>query len=78
MDLHAEQAFEATFRRIVEELYRKFDDFRRAYDEGGMTPDDFDTFGPTRRTLRQFIEAVHQLEVQIRNVITPDPDGELS
>jgi transaldolase len=64
--------------RIVEELYRKFDDFRRAYDEHGMTPDDFDTFGPTRRTLRQFIEAVHQLEVQIRNVITPDPDSELS
>jgi transaldolase len=63
--------------RIVDTLSRKFVDFERAYTEGGLSVEEFDTFGPTRRTLRQFIEACHQLEVQVRNVITPDPDAEL-
>lgn len=63
---------------VLQALTTKFSDFRRAIDEGGMTPEEFDSFGPTRRTLRQFMDACHQLEVQIRNVITPDPDPELS
>jgi transaldolase len=63
--------------RIVEALSRKFVDFERACTEDGLSVDEFDTFGPSRRTLRQFIEACHLLEVQVRNVITPDPDAEL-
>ena len=63
--------------KIVDELQRKFSDFGRAYIEDGLPVDDFDVFPPTRRTLRQFMEACHQLEVQVRNVITPDPDVEL-
>ena len=62
--------------RIVDELQRKFPDFARAYTEDGLSVDDFDVFPPTRRTLRQFIEACHQLEVQVRNVMMPDPDTE--
>jgi transaldolase len=61
---------------IVEELYRKFVDFRRAYDEIGMGVADFDTFGPTRRTLRQFVAACHDLDGIIRDVMIPDPDTE--
>lgn len=64
--------------QIVQTLLAKFTDFRRAFEEDGLTPEEFDTFGPTRRTLRQFMEACHQLEVQVRNVITPDPDAELT
>ena len=62
--------------RIVDELQRKFPDFVRAYTEDGMSIDELDQFPPTRRTLRQFMDECHQLEVQIRNVITPDPDAE--
>lgn len=62
---------------IVAELLRKFPDFRRAYAEDGMTLEELDAFPPTRRTLRQFMEACHQLDVQVRNLVTPDPDMEL-
>jgi transaldolase len=60
--------------RIVSDLTKKFPDFARAYTDGGMTIEDFDTFGPTARTLRQFIEACHELEGQIREFIIPNPD----
>jgi transaldolase len=62
--------------RIVESLMRKFDDFRRAYDEDGLLPDEFDSFGPTRRTLRQFIAACHDLAAHVRHFMIPDPDKE--
>ncbi len=62
--------------RIVEELTRKFVDFRRAFSEDGLTTDEFDSFGPTRRTLRQFIAATQEIAVLVRNVIFPDPDTE--
>ncbi|MGA9058793.1 MAG: transaldolase family protein [Terriglobia bacterium] len=60
--------------KIVEELLRKFDDFRRAYEEDGLSLDDFDDFPPTRRTLRQFIGACHELAAQIREFMLPNPD----
>jgi transaldolase len=60
--------------KIVGELEKKFPDFVRAYSDGGMTVREFDTFGPTARTLRQFIEACHELEGQIREVMIPNPD----
>jgi transaldolase len=54
----------------------KFPDFRRAYSEGGLSPDEFDTFPPTRRTLRQFIAACHELDGQVRELMLPNPDAE--
>jgi len=60
--------------KIVEELLRKFVDFRRAYEEDGLSLDDFDDFGPTRRTLRQFIGACHELAGQIQDFMIPNPD----
>jgi transaldolase len=60
--------------KIVAELSEKFPDFLRAYSEDGIAPDDFDTFGPVARTLRQFIEACHELEGQIREMMIPNPD----
>ncbi len=61
---------------VVEELLRKFPDFGRAYREDGLAPEEFDGFGATRRTLRQFIGACHDLEGIIRDFMIPDPDQE--
>jgi len=52
----------------------KFPDFRRAFTEGGLTREEFDTFPPTLRTLRQFITACHDLDGQIRELMLPNPD----
>jgi transaldolase len=60
--------------RIVDELLKKFPDFGRAYTEDGIAIGDFDTFGPTARTLRQFIEACHEMCAQIREFMVPNPD----
>ncbi|RPI26438.1 MAG: transaldolase [Acidobacteria bacterium] len=59
---------------IVEELYRKFPDFKRAYEPDGMTIAEFDGFGATVRTLRGFIEAVHELTGVVRDFMLPNPD----
>jgi transaldolase len=62
---------------IVKELSAKFPEFVRAYEPNGMTIPEFLNFGPTRRTLRQFLVATADLAAQIRNVLVPDPDAEL-
>jgi transaldolase len=59
---------------VTEELIRKFPDFGRAYAEDGLTVDEFDSFGPMRRTLRQFITACHDLDGVVRDFLLPDPD----
>ncbi len=48
-------------------------DFRRAYDPEGMTPTDFDTFGATRKTLRQFLGADETLDQIVRDILVPAP-----
>lgn len=60
--------------KIVAELLKKFVDFRRAYAEDGISVEDFDSFGPSRRTLRQFIAACHDLDGVVRDVLLPNPD----
>jgi transaldolase len=59
---------------IEAELAKKFSDFRRASSENGLSTEEFDSFGPTRRTLRQFISACHELDGVVRDVLIPDPD----
>jgi transaldolase len=59
---------------IVDELARKFPDFRRAYEPDGLTVEEFDTFGATVRTLRTFISSYHDLQAVIRDVMLPNPD----
>lgn len=60
--------------KVIEELSRKFADFRRASTEGGLSIEEFDSFGPTRRTLRQFIGACHDLDGLVRDFLLPNPD----
>jgi transaldolase len=59
---------------IVEELSKKFPDFCRAYIETGLAPEEFDSFGPTVRTLRQFVSACHDLDGLVRDFMLPNPD----
>lgn len=60
---------------IVDELSRKFADFRRAHTENGLAVEEFDSFAPTRRTLRQFITACHDLDAVVRDIMLPSPDA---
>jgi transaldolase len=59
---------------IVAELYRKFADFRRAFDVDGLSVEEFDTYGATVRTLRTFIASYHELIALVRDCMLPNPD----
>lgn len=59
---------------VVEELYGKFEDFRKAYDVDGMSVDEFDDYGATVRTLRGFIASYHDLVALVRDFMLPNPD----
>ncbi len=52
--------------KIIAELKLKFKEFRRAYDEKGLTIDEFDTFPATIATLSQFCKATTDLNSIIR------------
>ena len=54
---------------VIKELERKFVDFRRAYNEDGMASAEFDKFGATIRTLRQFCQATTDLILLIRDMM---------
>jgi transaldolase len=62
--------------RIVETLLKKFPDFARAYTENGLSHEEFDSFGATRRTLRGFIASCAEMNGMIRDIILPNPDTE--
>ena len=55
--------------KIISELEKKFVDFRRAYDEKGMTVEEFDGFGATVMTLNQFCQATSDLVAKIRDMM---------
>jgi transaldolase len=60
--------------QALEELRTRVPDFVRAYEPDGMTIDEFDDYGATRRTLRGFIESYQDLVATIRGFMLPDPD----
>ena len=55
----------------IEQL-RRIPDFNRAYDVDGMTVEEFETFGPTVKTLRQFLNADADLDKLVRDIIVPE------
>ena len=59
---------------IVDELRTRFPDFVRAFEPDGLTPQEFDTFGPTARTLRAFTGSYHELLHQVGDALVPNPD----
>lgn len=48
-------------------------EFVRAYEPEGMTPEEFEDFGATRVTLRQFLNADADLDALVREVLVPAP-----
>jgi transaldolase len=58
---------------VQDTLYGKFPEFRRAYEVDGMAIGEFQDFGATRKTLRQFLTACNDLEGVVRDVLLPDP-----
>ena len=61
---------------MIKVLKEKFEDFVKAFEPDGMKPEEFDMFGPTRRTLRQFIGGYESLLAIIRDLMIPNPDIE--
>ncbi|MEA5155857.1 transaldolase family protein [Raineyella sp.] len=55
------------------EQLRRVPEFVRAYEVDGMTPAEFDEFGPTRKTLRQFLAADADLDALVRDILIPAP-----
>jgi transaldolase len=58
--------------KVVDALSKQFIDFGRAFAEGGLSLEEFDSFGPTRRTLRQFIAGCGELGAIIRDFMLPE------
>jgi transaldolase len=61
--------------QIIAALYHKIPDFRRAYDENGLTKQEFTNFGATVRTLRSFLGGAQELTAMIREFMLPNPDN---
>jgi len=60
--------------QILDELLRRFEDFRRAYEPDGLGLDEFDSYGACVRTLRAFVGAYLDLLALVRDFMLPNPD----
>lgn len=59
--------------QIIAALSNKLEDFRRAYEPDGLTVAEFDGFGATLATLRQFLDADAKLDALVRDILVPAP-----
>jgi transaldolase len=73
-DVNVEPRIDRPVTPEILQSLAKFPDFERASNENGMAIEEFDAFPPTRRTLRQFIGACHDLDAQVRELMIPNPD----
>ena len=65
---------EAVDAAILDELLERAPEFRAAYEPEGLTPAALETYGASRRTMRQFLAAYADLTAEVRDAILPDPD----
>ena len=56
---------------LIETLRSRVPEFRKAYDEDGLSVEDFEHYGATVRTLRQFLEADAELDALVRDILIP-------
>ena len=63
---------------MIEVLKNNFEDFVKAYEPDGMSIEEFDTYGATRRTLRGFIGGYDSVVEIVRDFMLPDPDVEFT
>jgi transaldolase len=59
---------------MIDELRARFADFERAYEPDGLGVREFDSFGPSVRTLRSFIASYHDLLHLVTEAMLPNPD----
>jgi transaldolase len=59
---------------LIAELLERSPEFRLAYEPDGLGPEDLERYGASRRTMRQFLGAFADLQVEVRDAILPDPD----
>ena len=53
----------------IRQLRKHFKDFVRAYEPDGLKPEEFDSFGPTCRTLTQFLKGYDDMVSMIRGLM---------
>ena len=63
--------------RIVAELAKALPDFERAYEEAGMSAAEFESFGASTKTLRQFLGALDRLVHHVRDAMLSSPTAVL-
>ncbi len=60
---------------VIDDLYQHLAEFRKAYDEDGLSVAEFDRYSATVRTMRTFIASYHELLALIReSYMLPNPD----
>ena len=59
---------------IIMELTGKIPEFVKAYEEEGLSPEEFDSYGALLRTMRSFTEGYDNLVRIIRDLLLPNPD----
>ena len=72
-DYTMEERMDIPVREDIMKTLLSIPEFVRAYEPDGMTPEEFDTFGGTVRTLRGFLQADADLDALVRDVIMPAP-----
>lgn len=74
--IRAENRIEEPVKQsYVDELHSNLAEFRRAFDYEGLSLEEFNSYGATARTLRQFLKAANELESFVRDVTVADPDN---
>ena len=71
--LTGEDRMHLPVRPEILEALCTLDEFRKAYDVDGLTPEQFIEFGATRKTLRQFLGADEELDQIVRDILIPAP-----
>jgi transaldolase len=59
---------------FVDELRLRFPDFERALEPDGLGVDEFETFAPSVRTLRTFIDSYHELLHLVSDALLASPE----
>ena len=72
-DYKMEERMDIPVREDIMKTLLSIPEFVRAYEPDGMTPEEFDTFGATVKTLRGFLQADADLDALVRDVIMPAP-----
>ena len=59
----------------LDALRRDMPEFVRAWEPEGVSADEFDTWGPSVRTLRAFVASYHELLHLVSDALLPNPDA---